>query len=194
MKVLAGLRLSQRRAAATIYAQAFGHYFATSSLAQSHLPDILCDSFDLGMAIAAADPDGRLLGLVGLQFGGKHFVNITCRDLRRRFGHARGFVVWLKLAYLKRAAAPGELLLDGIAVADGARGRGVGTALLGGVERFATVKGFGSIRLDVVDTNEGARRLYERSGFVARRTVKLPAWLSKRVGFTASTTMTKIVG
>jgi ribosomal protein S18 acetylase RimI-like enzyme len=50
------------------------------------------------------------------------------------------------------------------------------------------VRGFAGIRLEVVDENPDARRLYEREGFVAGRRWSLPAgrrWL----GFAGSTVM-----
>ncbi len=45
------------------------------------------------------------------------------------------------------------------------RGRGVGTALLAAVERKARADGCCKLTLEVLDDNEGARRLYERLGF-----------------------------
>ena len=48
--------------------------------------------------------------------------------------------------------------------------------------------GVGMVRLDVIDTNHGAQRLYERSGFVPLRIEKFP-YLRWLLGFGASTTM-----
>lgn len=62
---------------------------------------------------------------------------------------------------------PGELMMDGIAVADEARGRGVGTALLERIEQHAMQCGKTHIALNVINTNPAARRLYERFGFTA---------------------------
>ena len=45
------------------------------------------------------------------------------------------------------------------------RGRGVGRALLAGVEQRARARGCGKLTLEVQDDNEPARRLYERFGF-----------------------------
>lgn len=45
------------------------------------------------------------------------------------------------------------------------RGRGVGTALLAGVERRARADGCCKLTLEVLDDNDGARRLYENFGF-----------------------------
>ena len=47
-----------------------------------------------------------------------------------------------------------------------------------------------AVRLDVVDSNPRARRLYEREGFVPVRTVRTP-YLQRAMGFAASTTMVR---
>ena len=56
--------------------------------------------------------------------------------------------------------------LYSIAVAHGARGRGVGEALLAAVERSARERGARRMRLEVHQGNASAMRLYERRGYV----------------------------
>jgi len=79
------------------------------------------------------------------------------------------------------AGAPGEALLGSalvffrkgsslarlysIAVAHGARGRGVGEALLAAVEDAALHRGARRMRLEVRHDNAAAMRLYERRGY-----------------------------
>jgi ribosomal protein S18 acetylase RimI-like enzyme len=55
--------------------------------------------------------------------------------------------------------------LYSIAVADGARGRGIGEALLTAVERAARRRGARRMRLEVRQDNAAAMRLYERRGY-----------------------------
>jgi ribosomal-protein-alanine acetyltransferase len=55
--------------------------------------------------------------------------------------------------------------LYSIAVADGARGRGIGEALLTAVERAARRRGAARMRLEVRQDNAAAMRLYERRGY-----------------------------
>jgi len=55
--------------------------------------------------------------------------------------------------------------LYSIAVTHGARGLGVGEALLGAVERAALRRGAKCMRLEVRQDNAGAIRLYERLGY-----------------------------
>ena len=55
--------------------------------------------------------------------------------------------------------------MDGIFVTAAARGQGIGQALLDAVRIEAKDRGYRSIRLDVIDTNERAKALYLRNGF-----------------------------
>ena len=52
-----------------------------------------------------------------------------------------------------------------LAVASGHRGRGVGRALLGAIEREARARDACKITLEVLEGNAPARRAYERAGF-----------------------------
>ena len=54
----------------------------------------------------------------------------------------------------------------GIAVLDGWRGRGIGTALMAAAEEWARDRGLDVLELDVATPNEGGRRLYERLGYI----------------------------
>jgi ribosomal protein S18 acetylase RimI-like enzyme len=80
-----------------------------------------------------------------------------------------------------------NLHMDGIAVAPEARGRGIGTRLLEAVHAFAREQGYAGVRLDVIDRNPAARRLYERLGYIAVHTRAYP--FLAFLGFTAVTTM-----
>jgi len=55
--------------------------------------------------------------------------------------------------------------LYSIAVADAARGRGLGQALLTAAERIASRRGARRMRLEVRQDNAAAIRLYERKGY-----------------------------
>ena len=55
--------------------------------------------------------------------------------------------------------------LYSIAVADAARGRGIGEALMRAAERAGRARGCSRLRLEVRQDNAGAVRLYERLGY-----------------------------
>jgi ribosomal protein S18 acetylase RimI-like enzyme len=78
--------------------------------------------------------------------------------------------------------------MDGISVAPTARGGGIGTKLLLRIKEFAEAEGYQSVRLDVIDTNHAARRLYEREGFIAISTYRFP-YLRWFLDFSAATTL-----
>jgi GNAT superfamily N-acetyltransferase len=61
---------------------------------------------------------------------------------------------------------PGHLHVVAMWTDPGARGRGVGSAVLRAIERWARPQGL-RLHLDVSTVNPGARRAYERYGFVA---------------------------
>jgi ribosomal protein S18 acetylase RimI-like enzyme len=92
------------------------------------------------------------------------------------------------LALFQRALRPDQLLMDGISVSPEARGGGIGTKLLDRIKHFAEEEGYRTVRLDVIDTNQAARRLYERQGFVATATSRF-GYLRWLLGFSAATTL-----
>lgn len=68
------------------------------------------------------------------------------------------------------------------------RGKGVGTRLFSSLMDYAKSEQYSTIRLDVVDTNPGARRLYEHLGFIEERTEQFE-FLRGVLGFGSSSTM-----
>jgi len=75
--------------------------------------------------------------------------------------------------------------LEDLFVREGARGRGVGAALLEAVVARARERGCRRIELDVSEANEPALRLYERFGFSASHKTEPPArslYLGLRLG------------
>ncbi|GAA1607167.1 GNAT family N-acetyltransferase [Kribbella sancticallisti] len=64
----------------------------------------------------------------------------------------------------------GVLSVNGLAVAEKARGRGIGSILLTAVTDEAGRRGAHKISLHVHATNAAARRLYERHGYVVEGT------------------------
>lgn len=140
--------------------------------------------------IAAYDGE-RLVGIAGFHdvsgslTGGIDFK--LAREILGVWGALRAYAVF---ALLDRSPDEGELLMDGITVDAGERGRGVGTGLFKRLEAHCLENGFDRIRLDVVDTNPDARRLYERLGFEATKTEQV-GWLKPFMGFSASTEMVK---
>jgi ribosomal protein S18 acetylase RimI-like enzyme len=173
---------------AVLYDAAFGAKIAIAIPDAAIRLRVLAEAFDPTHCFVACC-GARLLGVAGFKTQqGALTSGIELHLLRARlgiFGAIRAIAV---LALLQRGLSPGELMMDGISVAPSARGGGIGTKLLERLRQFAADEGYRTIRLDVIDTNSDARRLYERLGFMATRTshFRYLRWL---LGFSAATTL-----
>jgi len=61
------------------------------------------------------------------------------------------------------------LWVDDLCVDENARGQGIGELLMEAVTSLARERGIEKIELNVVERNEGARKFYERLGYVTQR-------------------------
>ncbi|MEQ9694264.1 GNAT family N-acetyltransferase [Shimia sp. SDUM112013] len=143
-------------------------------------------------ALAARNKHGALLGVAGFKTASGALVGGGLQDLAKVYG-ALG-AIWRGglLGLLERDLNEDVLLMDGIFVAQNARGMGVGTALLRAIKREALLRGLHAVRLDVIDTNPRARALYEREGFVATGIEHLGV-LRHLFGFRSATKMICVV-
>ena len=132
---------------------------------------------------------GRVVGIAGFKVDGRGLYEPGMSRFFAEYGWSAPARI-LGLLLLERAESPDLLLMDGIAVSENARGHGIGTRLLSAIEAHARQLNKRSIRLDVIDTNPGARRLYERFGFEARKTSGIGP-LKHLFSFRASTEMRK---
>jgi ribosomal protein S18 acetylase RimI-like enzyme len=144
-------------------------------------------------AILVALWDDCLVGIAGLQYEGKIFFVSQVSDFTGAYGKLSGLVRLLLLRFLDSPAQDGEVYLESMAVAPHARGRGIGTMLLQAVSDFAVANGLYTVRLDVVNTNPDAFRLYRRVGFVPVHTQRYPI-MGRIFGFNSSTIMVKKLG
>jgi ribosomal protein S18 acetylase RimI-like enzyme len=135
--------------------------------------------------------DGRVAGVAGWQYGDQRCYRLHWPTLVQEFGWlgaaARMFINRLQDA---QAPRPGELRVEALAVAPDLRGRGVGTALLAATEAHARALHLRALLIEAVDTNTGARRLYERFGFVTTRILHFGPF-TRRAGFTGAVCMRK---
>ncbi len=189
IEIRLGLPPEHCGAAAELYYDAFGQKLEPIMISRARGVSVLSVSLNPDFAIAALQGE-RLLGIAGFQHGGQRFVDPNLRTFGKEYGWLRGACRLMLLAFLARQQRQGELLMDGIVVHPSARGQGVGTQLLKALFQYAREHNFACMRLDVVDTNPRARRLYERRGFVAVRTSQYP-FLRRVMGFAAVTTMIK---
>ncbi|KUL63351.1 MULTISPECIES: GNAT family N-acetyltransferase [unclassified Streptomyces] len=182
-----GLPAGAERRAAELYWEAFGRKLGPALDPPDKAVPFIAAHLNADRAICAL-LDGRLVGLAGYQHDGRAFTGGSAHAVLREYGHLRGLPRLLLLALFERRPAPGQLVMDGIAVDRDLRGRGVGRLLIEEVAAVAAERGCRQVRLDVIDTNPRARALYERLGFTAVRTERTP-YLRRLLGFGAVTTM-----
>lgn len=180
---------SDRNEIARLYWSAFGNKLRIALSPSDKAIEMLAEALDPGFAIVARADDGQLLGVAGYKTPTGSFVAMNFDHLKRHFGLAGAIWRGAILSLLVRQPEPGTLLMDGIFVAERARGRGVGTLLLNAIKRKAETQGCSQVRLDVIDTNPRAQHLYEREGFRAIAVRNLGP-LRYLFGFRRATTMT----
>ncbi|WP_228974555.1 GNAT family N-acetyltransferase [Streptomyces sp. DH12] len=189
--VLRGVPAGAERRAADLYWEAFGRKLGPALGPPGKAVGFIAAHLNADRAVSAL-LDGRLVGLAGYQLDGRPLTGGSASDVLRAYGRLRGLHRLALLALFERRPAPGQLVMDGIAVDAAARGRGIGGLLLEEVAAVAAESGCQEVRLDVIDTNPRARALYERRGFRAVRTERTP-YLRGLLGFGAVTTMRRAV-
>ncbi len=188
IKYQLGIPESMRNEAAQLYDQAFGAKFSIAVRNKDKRLRLLTDALLLPFAVAAI-ANGKLAGLAGFHARqGALTEGMTLRKLIHHSGIPGGLWAAMVFSLYERQAQESELLMDGIAVKHHLRGLGIGTKLLDELRQYARENEYSRIRLDVIDTNPAAKRLYERHGFIPTSTQHF-GYLRKFLGFGASTTM-----
>lgn len=149
-------------------------------------------SLNPDFALVARDKENRILGLAGFKTRDGALAGGGMSDLAKVYGWLGAIWRALILSILERELKPGVFQMDGIFVAAGSRGKGVGTALLDAVKCEARKQNMSVVQLDVIDTNPRARALYEREGFRPVGEEKTGP-LSYVFGFSSATKMSWVV-
>ena len=89
-------------------------------------------TMSLENALCAVDGNGELIGVAGFKTGDTGFLNGGTADIARHYGWIGSLWRLPLLMLLERKEAPETLQMDGICVAEEARGAGVGSVLGGG--------------------------------------------------------------
>lgn len=165
-----GLPEHLRPEAAVLYWQAFGGKLGRVLGPEDKALEFLRRVMRADHCLTAFDAHDRLVGLAGFKTTRGSFAGGTDADLRAVYGPFGGRWRAMVLRLLGNEVDTTRFLLDGLCVSDAARGQGVGTLLLEAIVAEGRARGYRAVRLDVVDTNDRARALYERRGFVIDRT------------------------
>ncbi len=191
--VQSGLRPEHRAQVAQGYWHAFARKLHYPLGPQAKAVRFIESVLDPNHAISAVSDQGEFLGVAGFKTPQGALVGGGFKDLARVYGWGGALMRAGLISLLERDCSNDTLLMDGIFVAPGARGRGVGKALLRAIEAHAVSSGLQQIRLDVIDTNPRARALYEREGFSEKSVVSM-GLLGRVFGFSSATEMTKSIG
>ncbi|MGB9374647.1 MAG: GNAT family N-acetyltransferase [Jiangellales bacterium] len=117
-----------------------------------------------------AEDDGAVVGMVSGFTGEQHARGddsalISAAGWRAPRVVSTWMVAYPVLRFMDRVPA-GDWYLQTVAVDPARRGQQIGSALLDHGEMLARASGSSRLVLDVVSTNDGAARLYERRGMV----------------------------
>lgn len=108
---------------------------------------------------------GQCAGILLFQTAGQEFFRLHSGALWTRFSPLRALLMLGNLALLADSVRPEEFRVDALAVDRKFQGMGLGTALMRKAEAQARARGCGTLSLDVIGTNDGAIRLYEKLGY-----------------------------
>ncbi|MEM7427946.1 MAG: GNAT family N-acetyltransferase [Pseudomonadota bacterium] len=190
IEVRPGVPAAQKEAAVRLYCLAFEQKLrpflgSPERTTRFLVPGLMEDR------IICAIAGGRVVGVAGFKRAGRGMFEPGLAAFFREYGITAPFRL-AALLLMERMERPGELLMDGIAVAPEMRGQGIGGLLLDAIEDHARRHGEKSIRLDVIDTNPGAKKLYERNGFKGVRS-RGTGLLSPFFAFTSTLQMRKLL-
>lgn len=190
-----GIRAEHKEDAARLYAIVFQTKFLKILGSPEDVTQILKDGINIERGISAISADNELLGISGFKIDNTSLTEIKFRTLILKFGIIKGTLKYLVLAviFYRKPDKKNQLLMDGIAVKEGNRGRGIGKQLFIELEKFANQSKMTSIKLDVIDENPKAKKLYESIGFVPTKYNKVPNFIYKLIGVSGVTTMVKVL-
>ncbi|WP_042891941.1 GNAT family N-acetyltransferase, partial [Anaplasma marginale] len=169
MIIKVGLPEKYYSEAAKIYTEAFYEKAKGLVGSQQNMRSLLEKSFNPELAIVALAGD-RLVGVAGMTYNDRRFLKFSWSVFKEEFGLVLGLRKYL--IYKMIALRPydrGQLLLECLAVGSNIRGMGVGSLLIEEVCNYAKQHSLTSVRLEVVDTNPKAKKLYDRMGFETKR-------------------------
>ncbi len=138
-------------------------------------------SFNTELGLTA-QIQGQLVGFVGLKYENRPFFRFDRSHFIRELGLLRGLLAFLVLNNISLAKPLADEMHIAVLVVDASmRGKGIGSLLMQAAFEIAQQNRCTAVVLDVANTNPDARRLYERLGFKAVRTIELkylPKWIS----------------
>ena len=192
IEFILGIPEEHREKAILLFEEAFGEKFSLAVNNKDIRLELFRNHFDLKFAIAAIN-DSQLVGIAGFSIDKNSLTSkLQYSHLIEKLGFLKGNWAALILSLYKRNSVDNQLLMDGISVDKKCRGQGIGEKLLNELISFAKARDFNRIRLDVIDSNQRAKKLYERVGFKVVRKERFP-YLKWLLGFSGSEELIHII-
>lgn len=193
LQITPGFEETERPRIAALYWQAFGPKLGLLLGPRDRALHYITNALNPGHAICARDGSGEIIGVAGFKTAEGSLVDGHFSRMVADYGRIGAALRFAALAALSTDIDNTRFLVDGLFVAEEARDRGVGTRLLEAIAQEAAGRGYREIRLDVIDSNDRARNLYERRGFVAVEHSRT-GLLSILFGFNSATVMVRRLG
>lgn len=190
MTIALGFPDRDRPAVAALYWEAFGPKLGRALGPRDLALDFIEACLMPDHALCARDRDGSLLGVAGFKTPSGGLVAGGFRAMAQVYGPVGAAWRMALLGLLRSDVDNRRFLVDGIFVAAHARGRGIGSALIEALAAEGARRGYGEMRLEVIDENVRARALYERRGFTAVGRQRMGP-LRLIFGFRSATTMVR---
>ena len=193
IEIRIGVEEKYRHQAARIYVNAFKSKFENLIGDETSIQSLFEEAMNPEYALCAYNDKDELVGIAGFNVGNKKLVDMKIMDFINQFGYLKG--LWkaflVEIIFTRKPNSNHELLMDGIAVKEECRGQGIGSELFDALMKYAEVNNYRKVRLDVIDKNLRAKRLYEKIGFQKKGYQKVPKFLNKKIGVSGVTSMVK---
>jgi ribosomal protein S18 acetylase RimI-like enzyme len=183
-----GIPKNQRAKVSEIFLESFHdkfqRVFTNKPKAVAFLSMVLSDDRTI-----VACKDSVAVGFAGLDYTKKSFIDVNLIQTAAFFGLGFIRILLFGLVFFLNRTTPDELHLNSLAVSANERGKGIGKKLLDATIEHARQKGFATVKLNVIETNLDAKRLYERFGFEEKKVQKVPFPFNRIMGFGSVTEM-----
>jgi len=161
---------------------------------EERIVNYLKDTLNYDSAFYAYYMD-ELIGYIGLELKDCRFKRFRFGMLKKHYGFFGGlwrYIANVEMDLFIRHPAGNEIHVDTVAVSEKSRGKGAGNLLLDAAFEYGRELRKEKATLQVVDINPGARKLYEKKGFVVNK-VKNYGVLFPSAGFRKVVSMYKIL-
>ena len=164
ISIVSGFEQKDTAKVTDMYWEAFSEKF-TKIVSKEKAKKLIFEQLDSDFALSAYTDARNLVGVAGYKTNDGCLLDFSFSSLVDLYGYFGASWRGLLLSLLERKIESEVLLMDGIFVNQDMRGLGIGTKLLKAIETEARKQEKKQIRLDVIDKNASAKKLYERCGF-----------------------------